>query len=397
MPGDRAATLSDVRQRPVRRVLIYRLGSLGDMLIALPALHLVARAFPSAERRMLTNSPVHTKAPAAPAVLEGTGLVAGYLRYTVGTRNPLELLRLWWSILRFRPDAVVYLASSRGTVAATRDLRFFKLCGAKRVIGVPLNEAMQSNFGGAFPDSRAASEMLEAAALEPEAQRLVRNLQELGKVDLQEPAHWSLHLSDAEYQRADLAIGPDILHTMPFAVSVGTKVQAKDWGRDNWHGLLTQLAARMPGRGLLLLGAPEESEASQFAASGWVQSGGGPVVNLCGSLTPRESAAALSRACMFLGHDSGPMHLAAAVGTPLVAIFAARNIPRQWFPFGTHHEVVYHRVDCWGCGLETCLEQRKKCIASITVDEVLERVAVLSQRIEGRERRLIADEPPSEG
>jgi len=74
------------------------------------------------------------------------------------------------------------------------------------------------------------------------------------------------------------------------------------------------------------------------------------------------------------------MHLAAAVGTPVVAIFAARNIPRQWFPFGSKHRVVYHRVDCWGCGLETCLEQKKKCLMSITVDEVM---GVVVEQLEG--------------
>ena len=68
------------------------------------------------------------------------------------------------------------------------------------------------------------------------------------------------------------------------------------------------------------------------------------------------------------------LHLAAAVGAPVVAIFAARNIPRQWFPFGKQHRVVYHRVECWGCGLETCIEQQKKCLMSITVDEVMEAV-----------------------
>jgi ADP-heptose:LPS heptosyltransferase len=65
------------------------------------------------------------------------------------------------------------------------------------------------------------------------------------------------------------------------------------------------------------------------------------------------------------------MHLAAAVGTPCVAIFAARNIPRQWFPYGPAHRILYHRVECAGCGLETCIEQQKKCILSITPDEVL--------------------------
>ncbi len=370
-----------LRSDNAERVLIYRLGSLGDMLIALPAFSLVERALPGAKRLLLTNSPVHAKAPAAAAVLEGTGLVDGYLRYTVGTRNPLELLRLWWEIWRFRPDVVVYLAAARGVAAARRDVRFFHLCGARRIVGAPLTGAMQANFGGADPGSTEAHRKLNEADLEPEAERLLRNLRELGDGGLQDLNSWSLRLSATEQQGADEAIGPEALGSAPVAVSVGTKVQAKDWGRENWRALLSRLAAEMPGHGLLLLGAPEEAEASNFAAAGWQESGGGPVVNLCGKLTPRESAAAIARAELFLGHDSGPMHLAAAVGTPLVAIFAARNIPRQWFPCGSRYEVVYHRVDCWGCGLETCIEQRKKCITSITVDEVLVKVRALRARI----------------
>ena len=123
--------------------------------------------------------------------------------------------------------------------------------------------------------------------------------------------------------------------------------------------------------GLLLAGAPEEAEASEFAAEGWRKAGGGPVVNLCGELSPRESAAAFARAKIFLGHDSGPMHLAAAVNTPVVAIFSGKNIPRVWWPFGAKHRVVYHRVECWGCNFEVCIEQRKKCITSIGMPEVL--------------------------
>ena len=79
-------------KKTTRRVLVYRLGSLGDMVVALPALHLVARAFPEAERRMLTNVPVNSKAAAAAAILEGSGLVQGYMRYAVGTRSVRELL-----------------------------------------------------------------------------------------------------------------------------------------------------------------------------------------------------------------------------------------------------------------------------------------------------------------
>jgi len=376
----------------MRRVLVYRLGSLGDMLVALPALHLVARAFPEAERRMLTNVPVSSKGPAAAAILEGSGLVQGYMRYEVGTRSVRELLGVWWQIVRWRPQVIVYLAAARGVRAAQRDEAFFRLCGVRRILGVPLTEGMQRNYYGAATGGK--DHAMGDGHLEPEAARLARCIGGLAAVGdiadpgrLNEPASWDLHLSAGEVIAADSAILAVLPNWAPagsvwdrderykeaaIAVSVGTKVQAKDWGRDNWRDLLGKIAAEFPERVLLLLGASEESDASEFAAEGWRANGGGPVVNLCGRLTPRESAAAIARARLFVGHDSGPMHLAAAVGTPVVAIFAARNIPRQWFPFGKQHRVVYHRVECWGCGLETCIEQQKKCLMSITVDEVVQ-------------------------
>ncbi len=355
----------------VRRVLIYRLGSLGDMAIAVPALRLVRKAYPGAERRMLTNVPVHAKAPAAAAVLDGSGLTDGYFRYEVGTRSFWALGKLILQVRLWRPEVVVYLAAPRGLAAVRRDLQFFRACGVKRVIGAPSTAALQSNFFGEDPGSEAAKARLFAGELEPEAARLARCVAGLGDAALGEAESWSLGLSEGERGRAAEAIGAEVLATGPLAVSVGTKVQAKDWGRENWRELLTRVAPAAGGRGLILLGAPEEAEVSEFVAEGWRQAGGGPVANLCGRLTPRESAAALERSCLLLGHDSGPMHLAASVRTPVVAVFAARNIPRQWFPAGDGNEVIYHRVECWGCGLETCVEQRKKCLTSVGVDEVL--------------------------
>jgi heptosyltransferase-3 len=345
-----------------KRVLIYRLGSLGDTLIALPALHLVARAFPNAERRMLTNFPVNVKAPPAAAILENSNLVHGYFRYAAGTRSPQELLALWWQLLRWRPEVLVYLGAARGVESARRDAKFFRLCGITRLIGIPVTEGMQQNHweeSGQF--------------LEPEGARLVRNLAELGDVDLDAPANWDLLLTDKEHARAKEVLVPAT--SRPFiAVSVGTKVQSKDWGRDNWRALLNQVAKLYPDHALALSGAGEESEASEFAADGWRQNSSSPVINLCGLLTPRESAAVFARAELFIGHDSGPMHLAAAVQTACVAIFAARNKPRVWFPYGKQHRILYHQTDCWGCGLETCIIERKKCLTSITVEEVVAQV-----------------------
>lgn len=351
------------RNAAVKRVLVYRLGSLGDTLVALPSLHLVARAFPHARRRLLTNFPVNQKAPAAAAVLGDSGLIHAYERYEVGTRNPLDLLLLALRIRLFRPDVLVYLMAARGVPAARRDRLFFRwVCGIPQAVGIPLTADMQ------------ACRLNADGEQEMECSRLARNLSELGEAHLEDPASWDLRLGPAEAAVADSLLEP--LRNVPsVAVSVGTKVQAKDWGRNNWRALLHRVAEEHPGHGLVMVGAAEEADASEFAAEGWRSvHGAGPVVNLCGRLTPRQSAAALHCAKLFLGHDSGPMHLAAAVQTRCVAIFAARNKPRMWFPYGEGHQVLYHRVDCWGCGLETCTEQKRKCLLSITVDEVMRAV-----------------------
>jgi ADP-heptose:LPS heptosyltransferase len=348
-----------------KRVLIYRLGSLGDTLIALPALHLVTRAFPDSERRLLTNYPVNAKAPPAAAILENTNLIHGYFRYAIGTRSPRELFALWWQLFRWRPQVLIYMGPTRGVDSAGRDEKFFRLCGIRRLIGVPLTEDMQQNR---WDES--------TQALEPEAARLARNLAELGDAQLDAPASWDLHLTNAEHARAKEVLSPAAGHPI-LAVSVGTKVQSKDWGRDNWRALLNRLATLYPDHALVLAGASEENEASEFSADGWRQISRSPVVNLCGLLTPRESAAVFAQAQVLVGHDSGPMHLAAAVQTPCVAIFAARNKPRVWFPYGKQHRVLYHQTDCWGCGLETCITERKKCLTSITVDEVVNEVRAI--------------------
>ena len=142
--------------------------------------------------------------------------------------------------------------------------------------------------------------------------------------------------------------------------------------------MLARLSAALPGAALALVGAKEDAPVAEYAASGWQ----GTVLNLCGQLTPRETAAALSDAELFLGPDSGPMHLAAAMGVPCAIAFAARTKPGIWFPAGDRNRIVYHQTDCAGCNLETCIEQNRKCLTSISVDEML--AAALGAWSDGR-------------
>ena len=131
------------RHRPmndVRRVLIYRLGSLGDTVVALPCFKLIARVFPDAERFVLTNFPVNSKAAPLQAILGHNGLVDGYLEYPLRTRDATALLTLRSRIQALKPDALIYLCGPRGTLRAVRDILFFLSCGVRRIIGAPIKE-----------------------------------------------------------------------------------------------------------------------------------------------------------------------------------------------------------------------------------------------------------------
>ena len=341
----------------VRKVLIYRLGSLGDTVVALPCYHLIARIFPDAERLLLTNFPVHAKAPASAAVLGDSGLIHGYMRYTVGTRRIGELLRLAWQIRRFKPDVLVYIMPVRPLKNVRRDRWFFRLAGVRRIVGLPGAEELENRFDSA------------SGLYESEASRLARTLVELGDAEVGELASWSLRLTTAEREKARTALGS--LVRQPIIVcGPGTKMQAKDWGEENWQALLTELHRKYPGYGLALIGAQEDGVVSDYAAEHWA----GPKVNLCGKLSPRETAAVLERAAVFLGPDSGPMHLAACAGVPCVIAFSARGLPGIWYPAGTEHEVIYHQTSCYGCGLETCIVEARRCLTSISVGEMAEAV-----------------------
>lgn len=350
----------------VKRVLLYRLGSLGDHLVALPCYRLVRRAFPEAERRLLTNIPVMNKAAAAEAVLDGSGLVDGYLTYVVGERSLPALLKLAWTVRRWKPDVLVYLAGARGEKAARRDRMFFWLCGIRQQVGLPLTEELQRH--------RSLEMRNGTPWFEQEGLRLARCVAELGDAAVDDPASWSPGLTDEEQQSGRELVKP--FGGIPFfAFSLGTKAQSNQWGGGlegtaRWQQLLSKLAAAWPGYGLAILGAGDEQEISESVAEAWRSvPGAGPAVNLCGAARPRVSAAVIEQAVMFFGHDSGPAHMAAAVGTPVLGIYSSRMMPGEWIPNGEHVRVVLHWVECGGCHLETCVVQGKKCILSIGVEE----------------------------
>jgi heptosyltransferase-3 len=339
----------------IQRLLIYRLGSLGDAMLALPALHLIRDRFPRAEITLLTHIPADNRAAALVSILEHTNLHQGVISYPLGVRTMRQLMAMRAQIAERRFQLAVHLAESRGAVKGLRDYLFFRACGISRVVGL-------WRRGTELPAP------LRPGWLEWEAEQLMRRLPSLGSVDLNEDKWWDLHLTAGELETAETQL--DGFRKPFIAVSLGTKVDVNHWTEANWSSLLRRAHSNWPGLSLVLVGARDEFETSERCSRGWLA----PKLNLCGRVPPRVSAAILRQAVLFVGHDSGPLHLAATVGVPCVGIYSARHEPGRWFPRGKNSQVIYHRTPCAGCGLNECLEHAKKCILSITVEEVLEAI-----------------------
>ena len=352
-------------------LLVFRIGSLGDTVVSLPAFHFIRDEHPGHRIVLLTNAPVDggVKASSAYSILNGTGVIDDYIEYPIGRIDWKSLARVAGRIRSFRPELAYYLMPKRSTYQRSRDALFLAAAGLLRVHGL---------WGSGASEHRPSGDQ---GRYESEAQRLARSIGFDGRPLRLE--HFSLRLSADEQQSADIALAA-LPKPLPLvSISIGTKAPAKDWGHDRWIEMLRQLKMLQAQIGLVFIGSGDEKERCQSMLQEW----GGAGLNLCGRLSPRQSAAVMARTVLYAGHDNGPMHLASAVGTRVVALFAARTRPGIWFPFGDHNEVFYNQLDCYNCGLNVCVERQMACIRQIQPIEVARRIDLMlnsSLRAESR-------------
>ncbi|MCK6411968.1 MAG: putative lipopolysaccharide heptosyltransferase III [Azonexus sp.] len=148
----------------------------------------------------------------------------------------------------------------------------------------------------------------------------------------------------------------------------------KCWPVDRMAALIGELQAA--GHAVVLSAAPSTDERAMVDA---IQARlAQPVPSLAGELSLKELAALTQAARLFVGVDSAPMHIAAAVGTPVVALFGPSG-DKQWGPWGVPHRVVASdRHPCRPCGIDGCGGGKlSDCLAAIEVDTVLAAVREL--------------------
>ena len=324
-------------QQSIRRILVFRIGQLGDTIVALPAMWLVRKHFPNARLTLLCDRHPGKTRVVASDLLRGSGIFDDYLSYPVSESGQLlrrgRMAALLAAIRRARFDTLVYLApTNRKPEQITRDRRFFQMAGIRNFIGMHDFEPLESKQPGRsmkmMPrESELLLRRLAASGLRVEPEDKLRMDLGLGPEDDAQLLAWMAQLpSDGE--RVWVAVGP------------GSKMPAKRWPLRRFQEVVVDLISGFDIWPVVFGGAEDR------VIGDWLLEKWGRGYNAAGALDLRASAAALKRCAFFLGNDTGTMHMAAAVGLPCVAIFSSRERPGLWFPFGEGHRVFRSEIEC---------------------------------------------------
>lgn len=159
----------------------------------------------------------------------------------------------------------------------------------------------------------------------------------------------------------------------------GASCPSKKWPFDRFAALADKIINSFDSKVVMIAG-PSDMSLGDKAAS--LSKKG--VVNLAGTLSIRELAAFLKRCSLFISNDSGPVHIAVAVGTPVISIFGRNEkglSPKRWRPLGKDDIVIHKDVGCKKCLAHNC-KIGFKCLKQIDVDEVLDAVRKFKDRLQ---------------
>ena len=356
-----------------KRIAIFRFGYIGDTIVALPALRVVRSLYPEAKIYYMTKETSRAKIEPGTEVLHQGTLYDDVIYYRGGRNfftSSIERVRSLRDLKAKRIDTLIYLPSFRTPAQIKRDKIFFRAAGIKNIIGLK---------GYKTADYHPKGKPLPMVP--KESQVLLRHLQ-LDGVASEDPSliRFDLDLSDREREEAvawlngqtGLMADAEVV----IGIAPGSKMSSKRWPISRFEEVVRCLDQRYRAN-FVVFGSAREAELCKQIAS--VPRHG---VNAAGDLSVRGSAAVFEHVDMYIGNDTGTMHIAASAGVPCVAIFSARDWPGRWYPHGTGHRILRSIVDCEGCMLEECNNQNL-CLTQISTEAVLaEAEEVLSSLIQ---------------
>jgi heptosyltransferase I len=345
-----------VRRRPAdapKRILCLRLERIGDLLMTLPALAALRAAAPEAAIDLVVGSWNADLARAIPGIDRVDTMDADWLSRGAGGLSPFAMVarmaqwrgRDYDLAINFEPDIRTNLALA--AVGAPRTVGFSS-GGGGAVLDVALDyDATLHTADNALAAVRAA------VGAAPEA-----------------PSSATLAIPEAARAEASRLLAP-----LAAAVKVGIHVSAgrlvKQWPEARFREVAEWLV-RERDAGIVLTGSPDDRAQVDVVRSALPAD---RVVDLTGTADLLVVAAALQRLDLLLTVDTGPMHLAHAAGTPIVAVFGPSD-PKRYAPRGVHDTVVRIDLPCSPCNRirlppARCVGHTPDCLDGVETTQVL--------------------------
>ncbi|PIV89041.1 MAG: putative lipopolysaccharide heptosyltransferase III [Hydrogenophilales bacterium CG17_big_fil_post_rev_8_21_14_2_50_63_12] len=338
----------------IRRVLVTKLRHHGDVLLASPVLGALKRHLPEAEIDALVYRDTRDMLARHPALSQ--------LHLVAKGGNLREEWRLLQSLRSRRYDLLVHLtSSSRGAWLA----RLLK----------PAVSVAPSHPGKLYRNS--FTHLYRHANARPIVEC---NLDALRRIGLW-PEEQDKKLVLVAGEEADRSVAK---HLRDLGLEAGKFIlihPTSRWVFKCWPGeKVAELARRLNEMGypLLFSSGPDAQETGMVTGILARLSFNPP--SLAGRLTLKELAAVLARARLFIGMDSAPMHMAAAVGTPVVALFGPSGAD-IWGPWQVPSRVITSEHTCRPCGFDGCGgSKRSDCLEIIPVERVLDATLELLEK-----------------
>ena len=345
----------------VRRALVVKLRHHGDVLLASPVFSALKRKAPHVEIDALVYADTAPMLTGHPSIREVFGIDRAWK--TLGSFEQTAAEWKLFSQLRGRRyDLIVHLTENwRGAwLARTLGTRWSV---APRMAG--RNRFWKKSFTHLVPAPLAGGRHVVESNLDA--------LRRIGIHPAQNERALTLVAGAQAEERVGRLVAERGLAEQSFVqVHPSSRWRFKCWPPEKMAALIDRLQAR--GSRVVLTGAPDPAE-TQMIDDIQKRLAQPVAANFAGALSLKELAALTARARLFVGVDSAPMHIAAAVGTPAVAIFGPSGAD-LWGPWGlpragTHRVVAADEYTCRPCGLDGCGGGKvSDCLVTLEVDRV---------------------------
>jgi ADP-heptose:LPS heptosyltransferase len=325
-------------------VLAVRLDNEGDVLLAGPAIRALAAG--AGQVTLLCGPRGRQAAVLLPGVDDVLCWRASWIDPEPGPVVRADVEALIAEVAARAPDLAIVFGSFHQSPLPTALLL--------RLAGVPWIGATSADYPGALLDLR--------HRVDDDVHEVERSL------DLVRHAGFDLPPGD----RGELRVRGVPRHRPAddyVVVHPGASVPARAWAPERNAELVAALAAA--GRRVVVTGSPAERELTAFVA-------GSAGIDLGGATDFAGLAAVIAGADAIVVGNTGPAHLAAAVGTPVVSLYAPTVPAVRWRPWMVPHELLYVDVPCAGCRARVCPVEGHPCLGGVEVDEVVAAVERLA-------------------